>query len=209
MNALIIALAVAAQGASQPASRDVPLEIAKAYLTALEGKGDQSARSYLLGGVPLAAESYTIPNWKIIEREPLRTEVGSIPSAKVAMKRLDSAGFSALQVAADSVSREKARMAVEKTKKASDRFTSEHPLFAYMARTGKEVYWHPKNPWRAVVKQLGNRGRYTLEMHLFRIEEREANRPPRAWPLRVLRIQGGGYDSGWKILPASAWDPDY
>ena len=83
-------------------------------------------------------------------------------------------------------------------------------MFAYVARVGKDVFWHPQNPWRTVMKGLGEQGHYDLELHLFRIEEREANRPPRVWPLRVLRIRSDkGYDSGWKVLPASDWDPEY
>jgi hypothetical protein len=71
------------------------------------------------------------------------------------------------------------------------------------------VFWHPENPWRRVIEKLGTEGDYRLEMHVFRIEEKEDGRKPRVWPLRVLRVKSASYDSGWKVLPASDWNPEY
>ena len=49
---------------------------------------------------------------------------------------------------------------------------------------------------------------YVLEVHRFQIEEKDGG-SARIWPLRVLRVTSKTYDSGWKILPASDWDPNY
>jgi hypothetical protein len=210
MNAALVVLTAIALGnpakTIEAPEKDIPRVIAEQYLHALVGDGDENARQYLLGGVSLTARGFKIPNWKIVKRDPLETEVGTIPSAKVAMKKLDDAGFKALSVMASPKQRKKA---LDETIKRGEEFEKEHKLFAYVARTGKDIYWHPKNPWRDVARKLGNRGRYTLELHRFHVEETKNGKKHRVWPLRVLRIQGGGYDSGWKILPASDWDPDY
>jgi hypothetical protein len=196
---------------------DPPRDVAVAYLKALAGEGDQAARGHLLGGVPLAAKTYKIPNWNIVEREPLRREQASIPKVRRRVNRIDARGRKALtevmrvkSIKANEIDRARARELLRLTREEASGFEKDFPVFAYVARVGKDVFWHPKNPWRQVMKDLGKKGSYTLEMHLFRIEEREADRPPRVWPLRVLRITTDqGYDSGWKVLPASNWDPEY
>lgn len=196
---------------------DPPRDIAVAYLKALAGEGDQAARGHLLGGVPLAAKTYKIPNWNIVEREPVRREKAAIPKVKSRMRRLDERGRKALtevmrvkSIKANEIDRARARELLRLTREEAAGFKKDFPVFAYVARVGKDVFWHPKNPWRHVMKGMGNKGHYDLEMHLFRIEEREADRPPRVWPLRVLRLTTDqGYDSGWKVLPASNWDPEY
>jgi hypothetical protein len=44
-------------------------KVAESYLKALEGKGDDSARNYLLGGATLTANDFSIPNWRIARRD--------------------------------------------------------------------------------------------------------------------------------------------
>lgn len=196
---------------------DEPKKIATAYLDALSGKGDGSARDYLLGGVTLTAEDFSIPNWKIVERHPPRREKASIAAAVKAMKELDKAGRSTLSSvvnldgdeAVASLSQEQADKLMAPTRKMAKELKEKFPVFSYVARVGKDVFWHPSNPWRAVIDEMGDKGDYMLELHLFRIEEKEVGHAPRVWPLRVLRIKTATYDSGWKILPASDWDPEY
>jgi hypothetical protein len=55
---------------------------------------------------------------------------------------------------------------------------------------------------------MGTKGDYTLEFHRFNIKEVKDGKE-RVWPLRVLRMKTEVYDSGYKILPASDWDPSY
>jgi hypothetical protein len=95
------------------------------------------------------------------------------------------------------------------TKDKAAKFTKAHPVLAYVARVGKEVYWHPKNPLRSLLAKSGNSGKYTLEMHRWMIESKEGPRQtPRQWPLRVLRFKTGKIDTGWKVLPASDWNAE-
>jgi hypothetical protein len=202
-----------ADAAEDAAARDV----ATRYLKALDGSGTEEARATLLGGLTLTAEEFTIPNWKIIGHEK-KVEEKSLIGAVSAMKRLDQTGHEALTEIMNlgdeeeevvAVSQEQAVQMMAPTRVAAKRFLAEVPVFAYCARAGKDVYWHPDNPWRKVVEKLSNDGAYQLTLHLYSIEEREAGRAPRIWPLRVLRLKTASFDSGYRVLPASDWDPDY
>jgi hypothetical protein len=190
-------------------------KIAEAYLKALEGKGDDSARNYLLGGVTLTASDFTIPNWRIAKRDAVRTESKDVDGAIKMMRELEKKGAEALNtvvVAEDSslsLSQEQANKLLEPTRKQAQKFIEAYPLFSYVARVGKDVFWHPENPWLKEVKKLDKGGTYTLELHRFHIEEKDSAGNTRIWPLRVLRVTTKNYDSGWKILPASDWDPNY
>lgn len=194
---------------------DQPRKIAEAYLKALEGKGDDSARNYLLGGATLTANDFTIPNWKIKKRDEVRVEDKDVDGAVRQLRDLEKKGAEALNnvvVAEDaqvSMSQEQANKLLEPTRRQAQKFIEAYPLFAYVARVGKDVFWHPENPWLQVIKALPRGGQYHLEVHRFQIEETDAGKTARIWPLRVLRITSTGYDSGWKILPASDWDPNY
>lgn len=199
---------------------DDPKKVAIAYLKALDGSGKQSARELLLGGVTLTAEEVSIPNWKIQDRLVQREE-DDVKGAVELMKALDRSGAEALtkimnlaesggadDIGVATVSQEQANKLMAPTQISAKRFKERYPVFSYCARAGKEVYWHPANPWREVVKKLGSSGRYVLEFHRFNILETSGGKS-RVWPLRVLRIKTDSYDSGWKILPASDWDPDW
>lgn len=195
---------------------DEPRKIAEAYLKALEGKGDGTARNYLLGGATLTASDFTIPNWAIKKRDEPRVEEKDVDGAVGAMRTLEKKGAEALNnvvVSEDSsvsLSQEQAAKLLEPTKIQAQKFIDSYPLFAYVARVGKDVFWHPENPWLKEVKKLGKGEQYKLEVHRFTIEEKDpSGGASRTWPLRVLRITTPSSDSGWKILPASDWDPNY
>jgi hypothetical protein len=198
-----------------PGPLDDARKVAEAYLNALSGKGKGDARDHLLGGATLTARDFSIPNWSILYRDEARIEEKPIFGAVKAMWLLDKIGAEALNtvVVAEGdnleLTQEQANKVLGPTREQSVKFRAEFPLFAYIARVGKDVFWHPENPWRREVKKLGKEGNYTLEVHRFVIEEKEAGKPSREWPLRVLRIKTKAYDSGWKILPASDWDPNY
>lgn len=198
--------------ADNKASEDEPLRIATAYLNALEGSGHDYARTYLLGDVTLDAAVWKIPNWKIQSRQKERTEKGKVAAAIAAMHKLDKAGSKLLRTkfglkSAAEIKREQVKDVLPATKKQSEAFLKKFPLFAKAARADSWVYWHPQNPWRLLLKDLGQKGEYQLFYHHFEIEERGKKGKGRVWPLRVLRIKTTVYDSGWKILPASDWDP--
>lgn len=188
---------------------------AEAYLKALEGKGDDSARNYLLGGSTLTANDFSIPNWKITKRDAVRTEEKDVDGAVKMMRDLEKKGAEALNnvvVSEDaqvSLNQEQANKLLEPTRKQAQKFIESYPLFSYVARVGKDVFWHPENPWLKEVKKLDKGSTYKLELHRFHIEEKDSAGNKRIWPLRVLRVTTKSYDSGWKILPASDWDPNY
>lgn len=195
---------------------DEPAKIARAYLKALDGSAPGDARAYLLGIVTLDAELATIPNWKLEKRDPVQREEADLAAARADMRKLDKAGRKALdkllnQQGGDDgfaqVGRAEAEKIMAPTKAIATKFKKDFPVFSYMARVDKEVYWHPKNPWRKLLEKLGKSGNYLITYHRFNIRETDHGRS-RVWPLRVLRIKTKTYDSGWKILPASDWDPE-
>jgi len=210
--------------APSPAAHAVPLtdepgKLATSYLRALAGDKDQGARELLLGGLTLTAEEVTLSSWRIVKRDPVQVEDAQVKEAIAELRRLDEAGRKTLsavvQTAEDdveltSISQEQAEKIMQPTHEAAKKFQAKFPVFSYCARVGKDVYWHPANPWRSVViPQLGDEGAYHLELHMFHVEETTKGKEPRVWPLRVLRIQTKKWDSGYKILPASDWDPEY
>jgi len=194
--------------------QDEARKVAEAYLAALTGEGDATARSYLLGGVTFSAEDAHIPNWKIVRREAPRSEKAFLAPAIKHMHDLDRAGSLALaKLLEDSQTRAVLRpkdlnKLLSATRVAVGAFQKENPLFATIARVGKSVYWHAHNPFRLLVESIDQGGQYELELHVFMIEETQKT-GTRTWPLRVLRLKTESHDSGWKILPASDWDPDF
>ena len=107
------------------------------------------------------------------------------------------------------VSAEQAAKLLAPTKARATAFQKSHTVLSYVLRTGKEVYWHPKNPMRAVLAKAGTQGKYTIEVHRWTISTTEGPaKTPREWPLRVVRFKSQKIDTGWKILPASDWNAD-
>ncbi len=207
-------------GGSDPALEAEAMKTAETYLRALSGTGDEAARELLLGGVTMDAQLSSLENWRIVSKEPLGTEEGDLAQAVHLMKDLDRAGRRAartmMQGSAKTneltvleLSQADAAKLLAPTKERARKFSASFPLLAYVARVGKEVYWHPKNPVRALLAKAGERGKYSLQLQRFRIETREGPRQVvRGWPLRVLRFRTNALDTGWRILPASDWSPD-
>jgi hypothetical protein len=199
---------------------DEPRQVGISYLNALTGKGDDSARALLLGGVTMDASLASLENWRIVSEDPVRKESGDLADAEKKMAQLDAAGRKALAeivgrgtLGADlttvSISKDDAQKLLGPTRSRAVAFKKSHPVLAYVARVDHEVYWHPKNPIRPLLQKLGKKGHYSLEVHRYVIETKEGPRQePRRWPLRVVRLKVGGYDTGWKILPASDWSVD-
>lgn len=199
-----------------PGPLDDARKVAEAYLSSLSGKGGgDDARNYLLGGMTLTASDYSIPNWSIAKRDEARVEEKPIAGAVKAMWLVDKVGAEALNAVVVkegdnlTLTQDQASKILGPTRDQAVKFQDDYPLFSYIARIDKDVFWHPENPWRKEVKKLGKEGNYKLELHRFTIEEKENGKPSRLWPLRVLRVRTKAYDSGWKILPASDWDPNY
>ncbi|HTS80623.1 MAG TPA: hypothetical protein VMH40_08490 [Myxococcaceae bacterium] len=205
------------------AAQDDPVhQVARAYLDALTGAGDDAARESLLGGVTMNAQIATIGSWRIVAEDPVRKETASLQAANQLMTDLDKSGRSTLaallnqsgalsnDIEVHELSEAEANRLLAPTKERASRFFRTLPVLAYVARVSKPVYWHPKNPIRPLLVQAGSDGTYSLEVHRLTIESLEGPRKEvRRWPLRVLRFTTSkGLDTGWKILPASDWNGD-
>jgi hypothetical protein len=193
---------------------------AEAYLNALAGTGDERARELLLGGATMDAQISSLENWRIVSEDPFRTEEGDLRLANQFINDLDGAGHEAArkmmrnqpkgnELTVHELSQADAVKLLAPTKEKAQKFSKAFPLLAYVARVGKEVYWHPKNPIRPLMAKAGKQGKYSLQLQRFKVETREGPRQvAREWPLRVLRFRTDTLDTGWRILPASDWSPD-
>jgi hypothetical protein len=197
-----------------------PKKVAETYLNALTGAGDEAGKDLLLGGVTMNAQLFSLENYAFKGKDPVKKEEGDLAHAVQMMNALDKAGRSALtrlmgveQVGDDlrmtEVSQDEATRLLAPTREKAAAFQKQHPVLAYVLRVGKEVYWHPKNPMRAVLAKAGTSGRYSIEVHRWTIISTEGPaKTPREWPLRVLRFKAGKLDTGWKVLPASDWNAE-
>jgi hypothetical protein len=209
-----LSLVVASPGVS---SDDEVRAVADSYLRALTGNGDDRARELLLGGASMDAAIFTLDSARVVSREPVRREEGNLEVAAKLMRELDQAGRRAraklLSTETHSsgmgvveLSQAEAAKLLEPTREKAQKFLRTCPVLSSIARVGKEVYWHPRNPIRGVLDKAGGEGRYQVELHRFKIESLEGpNKVPRQWPLRVVRFRSAEVDTGWRILPASDW----
>jgi hypothetical protein len=194
-------------------------KVATTYLNALTGKGDEAGKDLLLGGVTMNAQLFALENAELKNLESKKEE-GDLGKAVQLMNELDKSGRKALtklmgaeavgdDLKVTEVSKEDAEKLLKPTLEKAQAFLKAAPVLAYSCRVGKEVYWHPKNPMRAVLAKAGNSGKYTLELRRWTVVSKEGpNKTPREWPLRVLRFKGGKIDTGWKVLPASDWNAE-
>jgi hypothetical protein len=213
----VCALAFAAR-ADEP--KDEVRKVAERYLESLAGKGSQEDRDLLLGGATINAQLFNLENWKVVSRAPAQVEQGDLRAAVTLMQDLDKAGRASLSkiinaggggegLSVHQISATEAQKILEPTREKAQAFLRASPVLAYVARVDKDVYWHPKNPVRALLASTGGGGSYMLQLHIFTIETKEGPRQvPRQWPLRVLRFRAGKLDTGWKILPASDWNAE-
>lgn len=197
-----------------------PKKVAETYLNALTGTGDEAGKDLLLGGVTMNAQLFSLENWKFKDKDPVKKEEGDLAHAVQMMNDLDKAGRTALtklmgveavgdDLKMTEVSQAEATKLLAPTRERVAAFQKAHAVLSYALRTGKEVYWHPKNPMRAVLAKAGTQGRYSIEVHRWTIGTTEGPaKTPREWPLRVLRFKSSKIDTGWKILPASDWNAE-
>lgn len=206
------------------AAQDEPRKVAEAYLKALEGSGDDAARDTLLGGATLNARLEVLSNWKIVGREPWQTETGELSDVVANVDSLDKEGRTALAnimgggpaagrdedgLDVAQIDGATAQQLLAPTRARAAAFLKTHPLFAYVARVDREVYWHPKNPVRKLLADAGGKGRYQLDFNLFKVETIEGSqKKSRVWPLRIVRLRTDKMDTGWRVLPASDWNAE-
>ncbi len=194
---------------------------AETYLNALTGKGDEAGKDLLLGGVTMNAQLFSLENWELKAKDPVKREEADLGHVVGMMTDLDKAGRKALtklmgaEAVGDDmkmveVSKEDAEKMLGPTREKAAALLKAHPVLAYYAlRVGKEVYWHPKNPMRALLAKAGTSGKYSIEIHRWTVLSKEGPaKTPREWPLRVVRFKAGKVDTGWKVLPASDWNAE-
>jgi hypothetical protein len=205
-------------------AQDIPAPVQRAaetYLKALSATGDDAGRELLLGGVTMDARLTGVDTFRIVSRDYVQKETGSLKTATSLMADLDKAGRRSLtellkkggggdDMAVVELTRDEATRLLAPTKERNEAFLKSLPVLAHVARVGKEVYWHPKNPVRPLLQQAGTSGTYDLELYHFTVESTEGPRKEaRRWPLRIVRFTtSSGLDTGWKVLPASDWSPD-
>jgi len=215
---LAVALSLSVLAAGESSEADVRT-VADSYLRALTGSGDDRARELLLGGATMDAQIFSLDSARIVSKDPLRREEGNLATALELMRELDRAGRQARtrmmkggakshgdEMGYTELSQAEASKLLAPTREKAQKFLKACPVLAYLTRVGKELYWHPRNPMRALLHEAGDGGQYRVELHRFRVESLEGpSKAPRQWPLRVLRFRSGGIDTGWRILPASDW----
>ena len=214
---MTVALASSAALADDDAE---PKKVAVTYLNALTGKGDEAGKDLLLGGITMNAQLFTLENFEFKSTDPVKKEEGDLAHAVQMMNDFDKASRFALtklmgveRVGDDlqmtEVSQADASKLLGPTRAKAVAFEKSHPVLVFALRVGREVYWHPKNPMRAVLARAGSQGRYTVEVHQWKIVSHEgAAATPREWPLRVLRFKSQKVDTGWRVLPASDWNAE-
>lgn len=197
-----------------------PKKVAETYLNALTGSGDEAGKDLLLGGVTMNAQLFALDNWQFKSKDPVKKEEADLTHAVQSMNDLDKAGRSALtklmgmdqvgdNLTMTELSQADATKMMGPTREKAAAFSKAHPTLSYVMRVGKEVYWHPKNPMRAVVAKAGTTGKYSIEVHRWVVVSKEGPaKQSREWPLRVVRFKAGKIDTGWKILPASDWNAE-
>lgn len=211
---VLLAVSVAA------ADDDEQKRVAVTYLKALTGAGDDAGKDLLLGGVTMNAQLFTLENFALKSKDPVKKEEGDLAHAAQMMSELDKTGRSALtkllgvervgdDLKVTEVSQADAAKLLAPTREKVAAFEKSHPVLAYALRVGSEVYWHPKNPMRSVVARAGTQGRYSIEVHRWSVVSYEGpTKAPREWPIRVLRFKSAKVDTGWKVLPASDWNAE-
>ncbi len=198
-----------------------PKRVMVTYLNALTGNGDEAGKDLLLGGVTMNAQLFSLENYTIGTKDPVKKEEGDLAHAVQMMNDYDRASRAALSkllgieavgddLKMTEVSQADAAKLLGPTREKAQAFEKAHKVLAHDGlRVGKEVYFHPKNPMRAVLAKAGSTGKYTIEIHRWNITTTEgAAKTPRTWPMRVMRFKSAKIDTGWKVIPASDWNAE-
>jgi hypothetical protein len=219
MRTISLMVFVCAQLAFADAEADAKA-VAVRYLNALTGSGSEADKGLLLGGSTMNAQLFAIENWEFKKKDPGYKGEGDLAQAVRLVADIDKTGKGALdklmkkESATDDltmteISQADATKLLKPTKAKMQALEKSHRALAYAMRTSKELYWHPKNPMRAVLKEAGATGSYAIEVFHWTIVSKEGPRKtPREWPLRVLRFTAGSVDTGWKVMPASDWNAE-
>lgn len=215
----VAAPAKAAVAKAEPAAKaDDPQAVAERYLKALADPKQAAGKDYLLGGVTLDAKQAQALGAKIVTKAEPRVEEASLADLSAAVAALDKSGLELLENGAvlagvsdpkANVDLDQARKMADKTKQLRKDLMTKFPVFADVIRADRMLYWHPKNPARDLIAAGDKTGQYKLEYVAFTVESKDSPKDkPRQWPLRIVRFKSDATSSGWKVLPASSWDPE-
>jgi hypothetical protein len=196
-----------------------PQQIAEKYLAALADPKKAQGKDYLLGGASLDAKAASVTGPKIVSKAEPRMEEGQVSDLKTAVDALDKAGLALLEEGAalggtgggekKEVNLDHARKMAEKTKQLRKELVTKFPVFSDVIRVDKMIYWHPKNPARLLLQKSDPAGTYKVDYIAYTVESKDtAKDKARQWPLRLVKIKTDSVDTGWKVLPASEWDPE-
>ncbi len=194
--------------------------VAVRYLDALTGKGSEADKGLLLGGVTMNAQMFNVDNYAFKKKDYASKGEGDLAEVTRMVADIDKAGKGALgkilgrekvgdDLTMTELSQADATKLLGPTKSKMQALEKGHKALAYALRTSKDLYWHPKNPMRSVLKAAGGEGRYSIEVFHWTIVSKEGPRQsPREWPLRVLRFTSPQNDTGWKVMPAADWNAE-
>lgn len=193
-------------------------KIATEYLAALQSTDTADGKEHLLGGVTIDAKNAHVLNASVVKKSAIRSEIGSLADVSSLMRDLDAAGFKMLgqetaanepSSAPSAVDLPQALELLKKTRELRQAMLKKFPVLSDVVRVDRALYWHTKNPMRPVLKQAGREGSYEVHHATYTIESKDdAKSAARQWPLRFVRFKSGSVDTGWKVLPASEWDPE-
>ncbi len=201
-------------------SADEARALSESYLKGITTEGNQQAYDSLLGGATLTF--LDMESYRIVGREKHRHERGELSDLHAHVGAIDRAGRDAFSrisggsadpdgMAVETLSAKQVAKLQAPVKARADAFARSNPVFAYIARVDKLVYWNPKNPFRKLLADAGKRGSYEADLDLFWVETVDRGDPDkkvRRWPLRVVRFQANALDTGLKILPAASWNAE-
>jgi len=134
---------------------------------------------------------------------PKRTEDTTIEDIK---KGLASVDATVAPKGIEGTTLDDAKGFMDKTKNERKDLARKNPVFADIVRVDRPLFFHPGNPTRKWLE--GKTGPCHLEYVAFSVKSKDSDGKPHTWPLRLVRFKYGEVDSGWKVLPASTWDPE-
>jgi hypothetical protein len=211
----IIVLSAVFLSSVADAKTNAPIEdpkvLAEKYLVALADGHDQSGKDHLLGGLTLDAVTATTLMPEIVGQAPKRSEDGSLAELSEAIDALDKAGIGGLKDGQKDLSEigiADAKKLMGQTKLQRQALAKKFPVIADVIRYDRPVYWHPRNPTRVLLKESAKTGTYHLDYVAFTVSSHDSSGKAVRWPLRIVRFKIAGGDTGWKVLPASEWDPE-
>ncbi len=193
-----------------PKRMDDPKVLADKYVIAVSDQDHPAGKDYLLGGLNADAVTAMEYQAKIVSRSPPRSEDGSLAEVTKQVAALDAIGVKLMPGATDLslVVHEDSKMLLAKTAAERKALFKKFPLFADVIRTDRQIYWSPKNPMRAILAASGTSGNYHIDYVLFTVHSVSTDGKQHTWPLRIVRWKTDKSDEGYKVIPASEWDPD-